>query len=233
MARTVVALYDELAMAQHVVNDLVSAGIPRENISLVANDAANNYEQFEKNPMAKDHVGAVEGSVFGAAVGALTGMLVALTAAIIPGIGPVVVAGPLASALAAGLAGAVTGGATGGIVGGLLGLNIPEKDARTFAEGIRRGGTLVAVQVSDEQVTAVEDVLHRHNPIDVERRAAMWRESGWEDFNDTAKPYKPADISREYDQYRDFESSAPTRPTHPATSSRVRRYGEDDREARV
>jgi hypothetical protein len=227
MTKTVVALYDDISMARHVVSDLVSAGIARENISLVANDVHGDYDRLDKNPMAKEHVGAVEGSVFGAAVGALTGMLVALGAAIIPGIGPVIVAGPLASALAGGLTGAVAGGATGGIVGGLLALDIPENEASLYAEGVRRGGTLVTATVNDDLVNSVEDVMRRHNPIDVDRRAEGWKQTGWNTFNPTDRSYTSDEITRDRELYRNYDAED-TQPT-----GRVRTYDRRDRSARV
>ena len=38
MATTVIGLYDQLEDAQNAVSELVSAGFPRENISIVAAD---------------------------------------------------------------------------------------------------------------------------------------------------------------------------------------------------
>src|SRR5947199_1998869 len=153
MARTIVALYDDLTMAQHVLNDLVRAGIPRENISLLANNVSGDY------PLSADvseHVGPGEGAAAGATFGALTGLVVALAALAIPGVGPVIAAGPLAAGLTGAVTGAVAGAATGGIVGGLLSLDIPAEEAGRYAEAVRRGGTLVAVSVSRDQAALVQ-----------------------------------------------------------------------------
>ena len=38
MPKTVVGLYDRFEQAQEVVRELVEGGLPRENISMVAND---------------------------------------------------------------------------------------------------------------------------------------------------------------------------------------------------
>src|SRR5258708_38716269 len=115
MARTIVALYDDLTMAQHVLNDLVRAGIPRENISLVANDAAGEYRQIIGT---SEHVSPGEGAAAGATFGALTGLVVALGALVIPGIGPVIAAGPLGVGLTGGGTGGGGGGAPGAAGGG-------------------------------------------------------------------------------------------------------------------
>ncbi len=226
MARTIVALYDDLTMAQHVLNDLVRAGIPRENVSLIANDAAGDFRQVAG---ATDHVGPGEGAAAGATFGALTGLVVALGALVIPGIGPVIAAGPLVAGLTGAVTGAVAGAATGGIVGGLLSLDIPESEARRYAEGVRRGGTLVAVRSSREQAALVQQILDRHNPVDIDERAQFWRKAGWADFNPADRPYPAADITRERQAYHDWESTADTQPTR--AQSRVRVYDVPDENA--
>lgn len=47
------------------------------------------------------------------------------------------------------VAGAAVGGAAGGIVGALTDSGIDERDAHVYAEGVRRGGTLVVAKVND------------------------------------------------------------------------------------
>jgi len=53
------------------------------------------------------------------------------------------------------------------------------RDVDYYAEGTRRGGTLVSVEASDEQAEGVADVLRRHNAVDLDERAAQWQTSGW------------------------------------------------------
>lgn len=233
MARTIVALYDDLTMAQHVVNDLTNAGIPRDRISLVANDATGEYSSYLKSYHPGEHVGAGEGTVFGASVGALTGLLVSLGSLAIPGVGPVIAAGPLVAGLTGAVTGAVAGGATGGIVGSLLAMDIPEAEARRYAEGVRRGGTLVSVQATSVEVPRVEEILTRHNPVDVERRATYWKESGWSNFDERVKPYPAEDIARDREAYRNYEATAPTQTSTSSENYRVRSYENKDRSARV
>ena len=43
MAKTIVSLYDDFATAQQVAQELVDAGFSRDNISVMANDAAGEY----------------------------------------------------------------------------------------------------------------------------------------------------------------------------------------------
>ena len=197
MARTIVALYDDFDAAQRAVQDLVDAGFARTDISLVANDASGEYRRYTDEGMADDDdVSAGEGAGFGAVVGTLVGLGVAL----IPGIGPVIAAGPLAAAVLAGI-GAAAGAATGGIVASLVDFGVPEEEAHVYAEGLRRGSTLVSIVTEETHTARVEDILNRHNPTDVDQRATAWRETGWQSFDYDAEPYAETDIRRERDVY--------------------------------
>ena len=46
MTRTVTAMYDSFTAAQRAVQDLVDAGFNRDDISLIANDAAGEYKSY-------------------------------------------------------------------------------------------------------------------------------------------------------------------------------------------
>ena len=164
MAHTVVALYDDFDTARRVVEELVSAGFDREEISLVANDNTGTMGSALKGD--KDDVTAGEGAGFGAVVGTLIGLGVAL----IPGVGPVLAAGPLAAALMAGI-GAAAGAATGGIAASLIDLGMSEDEAGYYNEGLRGGGTLVTVNLDDDTyIGRAQDIMNRYNPVDVNDR---------------------------------------------------------------
>ena len=87
--------------------------------------------------------------------GGVAGLLAGLGAFVLPGIGAVVASGALASALT----GAVAAGTAAGIVGALIEAGISENDAARFAEGIRRGDTLVTVRTMDQDRNYYEGVL--------------------------------------------------------------------------
>ena len=82
--------------------------------------------------------GAGFGAVAGGALGALTGL--GLLA--IPGVGPVVAAGWLVATLT----GTAAGGAAGGANGGLMQAGVSKEEADVYAEGLRRGGTVVTAR---------------------------------------------------------------------------------------
>lgn len=196
--KTVVSLYDNIEDARDVVEDLVDEGINRDNISLVARDVEGSYgsylesSDYERTEGEEVGEAAAGGAVGGAVVGGLTGVLVGLGAFAIPGIGPVIAAGPIA----AGLAGAAVGAVTGGVLSALVEWGIPEEEAEYYAEGIRRGGTLVAARVADERADAVVDVMEAYDPVDIERRVSYWRsEEDWTGYDPEADPYGPEEIS--------------------------------------
>jgi hypothetical protein len=196
MTRNVVALYDNFEDANAAVRDLVDQGFRREEISFMAADqrtqrgAVTGTDETVTPPAAEDSTaraddasGAGIGAGIGAAVGGLAGVLIGLGALVIPGIGPVIAAGPLATVLA-GLAGAGAGAVAGGVLGALVDLGIPEETAGYYAEGVRRGGTLVSVRVEDQYTDKALDILNRHNPVDLDERSQQWRREGWTGYRD-------------------------------------------------
>ena len=70
--------------------------------------------------------------------------------------GPVVAAGWLASTAAV----AAAGGVAGGILGALTEAGLSEEDAHVYAEGVRRGGTLLTVRVSEVDRARIEAKSH-------------------------------------------------------------------------
>ncbi len=189
MTQTIVALYATVQPADPAVRDLRSAGVPDGDISLMAADAQGEHA---RSLTGSEHRATEKGAGLGAALGGLGGLLVGLGALTIPGIGPVLAAGPLAAAVAA-LAGAGMGALAGGMAGGLLGVLVdaalPREQAGYYAEGVRRGATLVAVRVAEKRLDAVRATLGRFEPVDVEQRAATWRQEGWTGYDAEAGPY--------------------------------------------
>jgi hypothetical protein len=170
MAKTVVAMYDEITDVQNVVGELDRRGFPREKISVVTKDTRPEAREVVEDEGTHAGEGAGIGAAAGAVLGGIAGLLVDLGLLLIPGIGPLLVAGPIAVALT----GAGVGAGTGAIVGALVGLGIPEEEARYYSEGIRRGGTLIAVEAPDADVDRAEKILQRFGPVDINERAASW-----------------------------------------------------------
>lgn len=210
MAKTVVGLYDHLVQAQAATRDLVDAGIARDNISLVANASADDYRPYfdeegryrEPDPVAAEATseageGAATGAGIGATLGGIGGLLMGLGLLAIPGVGPALAAGPIASALV----GAGIGAAAGGLLGALVGSGVPEEEAGYYAEGVRRGGSLVTVTVDEARVGEVEAIMNRHQPVDIDERVTRWRSEGFESYDPNAEPYRPEEIAAERERF--------------------------------
>jgi hypothetical protein len=205
---TLSRLYDDYAAATLVVRELESVGIPASEISIVASNAENWY--FSKGTISpaskhdRDRIGAddrAEGAATGASIGAMVGGIAGLLAGLgiiaIPGIGPVVAAGWLASTAVF----AAAGGVAGGILGALTEAGVSEQDAQVYAEGLRRGGTLITVRVPEGDQARVEEILDR-SAVNIRDREMAYRKSGWSSFDPDAPPYTADQVRKERDLHR-------------------------------
>ncbi len=198
MTQTVTALYDTYDSAASAVNALEAAGIPHSDISIVSNNVDNRYNEDRSTNTAED---AGRGAGIGAAVGGVGGLLTGLGLLAIPGVGPVVAAGWLVATAAGAATGAVVGGAAGGLVGSLSGAGVPERDAHFYAEGVRRGGTLVTARVDDARVSTAREILQQYQAVDPTIRGAAYREAGWTSFDENAPAYTPDQVAAERARY--------------------------------
>jgi uncharacterized protein (TIGR02271 family) len=179
MAKTVVGLMNTSREAESVVQDLVaSCGCDRADIGLMARGTQG--EATGGGTTGDNHSevasGALKGAGTGAAVGGVLGLVAGAASLAIPGIGPIIAAGPLAAALAGAGIGAVAGGA----IGALTNLGVPEDEAHYYAEGVRRGGTLITVHArTDQAADCAAGVMRQHGAADIEERAQEWKKGGW------------------------------------------------------
>lgn len=197
--RIVSGLYDSYDDAKTAVKALEDAGVPSDHISIVSRKDGKEKVEGQGNNAAE---GAGAGAGIGVVAGGAGGLLVGLGMLAIPGIGPVVAAGWLAATAAGAVAGAVVGGAAGGIVGAMIESGVPEKDAQVYAEGVRRGGSVVTAKVEDAKVTASQAILNSARAVDLEDRRARYTVDGWSRFDETAYPYTPDQIAAERGRYR-------------------------------
>ena len=116
------------------------------------------------------------------------------------------------------------GAVAGGLIGALTDIGVPEEQAGYYAEGVRRGGVLVTVRAEDNLVDRAVEIMERHKAVDVEQRAAYWRESGWNRYSPQAKPYTSDEIARERNQYRAWSGvkKGATTATPPTQAQNLR-----------
>lgn len=173
--RTITAMFDTYADAKTAVTRLEAAGVAHDTISIVSNDAT--HKQYHDGDDAG--TGAGTGASIGTLLGGGAGLLAGLGLLAIPGVGPVVAAGWLASTLVGAGVGAGIGAATGGLVGSLTDAGVGEADAHAYAEGVKRGGTLVTVRADDTMTKRVADILDDHGTVNMDERETTWRNEGW------------------------------------------------------
>jgi hypothetical protein len=197
MTQTITGLFDHYDDARRAVQDLEAAGVAHRDISIVGHDkrdAAGNVAE----PAAED---AGTGAGIGAAVGGVGGLLAGLGLLAIPGIGPVVAAGWLAATAAGAAGGALVGAAAGGLVGALTHAGVSEDDAHVYAEGVRRGGTLVTAKVDEPLVPTARNILSDDRTVNVSERRSAYQAQGWNRFDDSAPAYSDSDIAAERARY--------------------------------
>jgi len=201
MTVTISRLYDNYTNAQQAVQRLEAAGVPHSDISIVANNSDSWFSTDKKVDRDRDGVddraeGAGKGAGIGAGVGGTAGLLAGLGLLAIPGLGPVVAAGWLAATAV----GAAAGAATGGVVGALTEAGISREDADSYAEGVRRGGTLVSARVADSDRTRLDAVLDQSS-VNLRDRSASWQKAGWKSFDPASKPYGAEEVRKERQLY--------------------------------
>lgn len=58
-------------------------------------------------------------------------------------------------------------------------LFVPDEDRYAYAEGMRRGGTVVSAQVEESMLDDAMSILETDGAVDLDSREAEWRQSGW------------------------------------------------------
>jgi hypothetical protein len=199
MTTTVTALFDSYAAAKPAVDALERAGISSSDISVSAHNGGGNIVDQNHTNAGAD---AGAGAGIGAVVGGAGGLLAGLGMMAIPGIGPVVAAGWLIATAVGAVGGAAVGATAGGIIGSMTNAGVDEREAHIYAEGVRRGGTLVAARVDDNEVLKTREILDRYQPVDPVAREAAYRQGGWRAFDETAPLYTAEEIEAERGRYR-------------------------------
>lgn len=177
--RTHTRMFDTHAHAAQAVRDLEAAGFSRDEVSILSSDTASRAGTTDDADKAG---GAEVGASVGTLVGGGAGLLAGLGALAIPGVGPIVAAGWLVALLA----GAGAGAAAGGLLGALTGSGVSEDEAHVYAEGIRRGSTILTVRADETRIGQAEAILVRHNPVDVVARRADYEAEGWKGYAEDA-----------------------------------------------
>lgn len=188
--QTVAALFNTVDQADQVIARLEDAGYSREVLGILAREDVVRNIDDSSMPVSESESGdeVVEGATSGAVLGGVAGLIAGIAALAVPGLGLVLTAGTAAAALGSTAVGAGIGAAAGGALGALIDLGIPEEDAETYAEGIKRGGILVAVNATEDRVDEVMKIFADGGAVDMDSTRSTWQTEGWTGFDPSMDP---------------------------------------------
>ncbi len=150
---TVAALFKDIDAAQAATAELVAIGIAENDISIISHQSARLEAILD--PVENTAAAAGIGAVGGGAIGLIAGVVTTPVA----GIGLISVIGWLSATLGGIAAGLVTGSTISGVIDILRRSGASSQDAHFFTEGLRAGGTLVAVRT--DKTSEVGEALRR------------------------------------------------------------------------
>jgi hypothetical protein len=150
----VFGLYPSVMGSEQGAADLISAGFPCPDISVLLADFRS-----ERDLASPRKSGASAGGVLSGALGILSGG----SARMMAGVGPIVAAGPIAARLES-----MGCAAPEGLSGALVDWGIPVFEAKSFEGRIQDGGTLLAVRCeTPARVKRAKQVLNSSGAEDV------------------------------------------------------------------
>ncbi|VXC92717.1 hypothetical protein [Sphingomonas sp. 8AM] len=161
--QTASAIFDTEAEAQRAVAELRDAGISDRALSVITrHEGVTTTADATGDVTDEEHGSIARGILGGGALGAGLGV----AALAIPGVGPLVAAGAIAaSAVPGAMAIGAAAGAAAGTLNETLGKHGIDRDDIDYYGGrLGRGGVLVTVDtsVNDLSAEAAADILHRN-----------------------------------------------------------------------
>ena len=180
MTVTISRLYDSYADAQRAVTSLEAAGVPHSDLSIIANNSDNWYGADKRVDRDRDGVddraeGAATGAGVGAGLGGAAGLLAGL--GLLRSRAWARSSRPDGSHLLRSVRQPVPQRA--GVVGALTQAGVSDEEAPLYAEGVRRGGTLVSARrIPDADRARFEAILNQ-SAVNLRDRSAAWQKAGW------------------------------------------------------
>ncbi|HYE00068.1 MAG TPA: hypothetical protein VEH84_11850 [Alphaproteobacteria bacterium] len=163
MAKHLVAVYDSFEYIRGVVDELLGSGVEAGAISLIV-ARPSPATGFGANPLAVDDQDADPAAAGAEALMEQpTGIALPLKPMTLRDFGASVAHGPVAERLAD-----VDG--DDDFLAVMLDLGIKEERIDRFADAVRRGGLLLAVDTTAEAVQGVKQIMARHHPVNLKRQ---------------------------------------------------------------
>jgi uncharacterized protein (TIGR02271 family) len=86
--------------------------------------------------------------------------------------------------------------------GSLFGDDADDDDRGYYSEAVRRGGVMVTVSADEDRIDRIVEIMEDHDVVDIDRRAASYRESGYTGYDRSATAYTAEETEREREMYR-------------------------------
>ena len=99
--------------------------------------------------------------------------------------------------------------AAGHLVGELTGHGVPEQHAHYYAEGVRRGGSLVRVACDESRQQKALDILLKHGAVDINKRASYYKKQGFTGYDESAAAHTHDEVKADRARYADEEATLP------------------------
>lgn len=85
----------------------------------------------------------------------------------------------------------------------IFGSDINDDERGIYSEAVRRGSSTVVVNASDAQAERAAAVLNENGAVDIDRRAAQYRASGYKKFDAKAPIYNSKQAAAEWQTFAD------------------------------
>ncbi len=221
MTKTIVALYDHRSEAETASRDLQAAGFESSAVEILshADLTSGGWSGSDTTGLGTTTGDSSVGAASGMARTDLsTGYVASPNTVPGSGMGTGLGTGTGMGAGMGSTAGSTTGTTGGGILTRLSGWGIPNQDAQVYAEGVRRGGSLLKLRLDEEDVDRAMEVLERGNVVDVEERSTAYRNSGWTGFDESADYYDESSAEEERLRYSPGRTAIDTTGTSASTA---------------
>ena len=168
---TIVGIFTTRGAADQALNGLIKNGVPQHSIIFLTGDQPQaKIASVPTTEAEPDGMGKTLGSYVGGIVGAGAGLYLgsALASLVVPGVGSILAAG-IGAAAALGLGGAAAGGTVGNATEHAMDEGVPKDDVVLYRELLKRGRSLVIVNLdSEELAAAARSVMQQNGTEDVE-----------------------------------------------------------------
>ncbi len=188
MITTTASLFDSFSQVVQAVEILRGCGFSRDEISMVTQK--RKAHETSGNPAEPKDAASKQRMILPLELGTF---VADSQPRFMKGIGSVVMAGPLAFILMQ----ATDETQCGDLMDALIDLDLSDEEAASYAEGVRRGGTLLTVSAASYLAERAEDVMLLNGAVDIRQRTLRWQQHGWDTFSPNAEPCTAEEMADE------------------------------------